>query len=155
MPWGGEYGGSGKSKRAAELSFSSSFCWWARVDSNHRSVTQQIYSLSPLATREHAHILLLWLCEKLRSSQRLFIIAGRNEKCKPFFKFFKSFFQRKGKSNRGMKKSSIKREKTKRGLGRAWRRAGGIYAERWGKAIAFCIFRVEKRAVPLGRETAL
>ena len=24
-----------------------------------------------------------------------------------------------------------------------------------GKAIAFCIFRVEKRAVPLGRKTAL
>ena len=92
---GFEYGGSGKSKRAAKLSFSSSFCWWARVDSNHRSVTQQIYSLSPLATREHAHILLLRLCEKLRSSQRLFIIAGRNEKCKPFFDFFKSFFQRK------------------------------------------------------------
>jgi hypothetical protein len=32
--------------------------WWARVDSNHRSWKQQIYSLSPLATREHAHILL-------------------------------------------------------------------------------------------------
>ena len=87
------------------------------MDSNHRSVTQQIYSLSPLATREHAHILLLWLCEKLRSSQRLFIIAGRNEKCKPFFDFFKSFFQRKGKSNRNLKKNSIKREKAKIGLG--------------------------------------
>ena len=114
---GFEYDGSGKSKRAAKLSFSSSFCWWARVDSNHRSVTQQIYSLSPLATREHAHILLLRLCEKFRSSQRLFIIAGRNEKCKPFFEFFKSFFQRKGKSNRNLKKNSIKREKTKIWLG--------------------------------------
>ena len=31
--------------------------WWARVDSNHRSIKQQIYSLSPLATREHALIL--------------------------------------------------------------------------------------------------
>ncbi len=30
--------------------------WWARVDSNHRSIKQQIYSLSPLATREHALI---------------------------------------------------------------------------------------------------
>ncbi len=30
--------------------------WWARVDSNRRSGKQQIYSLSPLATREHAHI---------------------------------------------------------------------------------------------------
>ena len=30
--------------------------WWRRVDSNHRSETQQIYSLPPLATREHSHI---------------------------------------------------------------------------------------------------
>ena len=26
--------------------------WWGKVDSNHRSKLQQIYSLSPLATRE-------------------------------------------------------------------------------------------------------
>ena len=31
-------------------------CWWERVDSNHRSRRQQIYSLPPLATREHSHI---------------------------------------------------------------------------------------------------
>ena len=31
---------------------------WAEVDSNHRSNLQQIYSLSPLATRESAHIIL-------------------------------------------------------------------------------------------------
>ena len=30
--------------------------WWRRVDSNHRSETQQIYSLPPLATRELVHI---------------------------------------------------------------------------------------------------
>ena len=30
--------------------------WWERVDSNHRSYKQQIYSLSPLATRELSHI---------------------------------------------------------------------------------------------------
>ena len=30
--------------------------WWERVDSNHRSHRQQIYSLSPLATRELSHI---------------------------------------------------------------------------------------------------
>ncbi len=30
--------------------------WWGKVDSNHRSDTQQIYSLSPLATREFPHI---------------------------------------------------------------------------------------------------
>ena len=26
--------------------------WWEKMDSNHRSETQQIYSLPPLATRE-------------------------------------------------------------------------------------------------------
>ena len=26
--------------------------WWGRTDSNHRSESQQIYSLPPLATRE-------------------------------------------------------------------------------------------------------
>ena len=30
---------------------------WMEVDSNHRSETQQIYSLSPLATRESIHIM--------------------------------------------------------------------------------------------------
>ena len=34
------------------------FLWWGRTDSNHRSETQQIYSLSPLATRELPRILL-------------------------------------------------------------------------------------------------
>ena len=29
--------------------------WWGKVDSNHRSYKQQIYSLSPLATREFPH----------------------------------------------------------------------------------------------------
>ena len=29
---------------------------WAEVDSNHRSKLQQIYSLSPLATRESTHV---------------------------------------------------------------------------------------------------
>ena len=32
---------------------------WMEVDSNHRSNLQQIYSLSPLATRESIHIGLL------------------------------------------------------------------------------------------------
>ncbi len=32
-------------------------CNWAKVDSNHRRQCQQIYSLSPLATREFAHAL--------------------------------------------------------------------------------------------------
>ena len=30
--------------------------WWRKVDSNHRSETQQIYSLPPLATRELLHM---------------------------------------------------------------------------------------------------
>ena len=33
---------------------------WAKVDSNHRSYQQQIYSLSPLATREFALIILVY-----------------------------------------------------------------------------------------------
>ena len=32
------------------------FLWWELVDSNHRSIKQQIYSLSPLATRESSLI---------------------------------------------------------------------------------------------------
>ena len=36
--------------------------WWGRTDSNHRSDTQQIYSLSPLATRELPHIQLSTVC---------------------------------------------------------------------------------------------
>ena len=38
------------------LAIASAFFWWGRTDSNHRSETQQIYSLSPLATRELPHI---------------------------------------------------------------------------------------------------
>ena len=34
--------------------------WWERVDSNHRSRRQQIYSLPPLTAREHSHI---FICE--------------------------------------------------------------------------------------------
>ena len=30
--------------------------WWERMDSNHRSWKQQIYSLPPLATRERFHL---------------------------------------------------------------------------------------------------
>ena len=33
-----------------------SWVWWGRVDSNHRRHSQQIYSLSPLATREHPRV---------------------------------------------------------------------------------------------------
>ena len=42
-------------KKGCDNIFVTAF-WWELVDSNHRSIKQQIYSLSPLATREHAHI---------------------------------------------------------------------------------------------------
>ena len=63
------------------------------VDSNHRSIKQQIYSLSPLATRESSHILFCSVAA-LRVAQCLIIIAKRNRKCKPFFQFFCDFFQK-------------------------------------------------------------
>ena len=34
--------------------------WWEKMDSNHRSETQQIYSLPPLATREFSHYSFLY-----------------------------------------------------------------------------------------------
>ena len=44
---------------------------WAEMDSNHRSITQQIYSLSPLATRESTHLLLLATsCFKQKADDR-------------------------------------------------------------------------------------
>ena len=43
--------GAGKKKNESKSDDLLSF-WWGRTDSNHRSETQQIYSLSPLATRE-------------------------------------------------------------------------------------------------------
>ena len=46
-----------KTKTAALSVRLSLFCWWKRVDSDHRSETQQIYSLPPLATRERFRIL--------------------------------------------------------------------------------------------------
>ena len=42
-------------KKACDIFFVTGF-WWELVDSNHRSITQQIYSLSPLATRESSPI---------------------------------------------------------------------------------------------------
>ena len=42
-------------KKDCDIFFITVF-WWELVDSNHRSITQQIYSLSPLATRESSPI---------------------------------------------------------------------------------------------------
>ena len=39
--------------------------WWRRVDSNHRSESQQIYSLPPLATRELLRMNLMELVDGL------------------------------------------------------------------------------------------
>ena len=44
--------------------------WWELVDSNHRSIKQQIYSLSPLATRESSHIL---FCVRRVSRRRMLL----------------------------------------------------------------------------------
>ena len=66
--------------------------WWARVDSNHRSIKQQIYSLSPLATREHALILFL---SSGRIGWRLVYFTTTSEVCQPVFSdFLEAFFRR-------------------------------------------------------------
>ena len=46
--------GGGRNKKTALLTQDG--FWWGMVDSNHRRRCQQIYSLSPLATREIPHI---------------------------------------------------------------------------------------------------
>ena len=46
--------------------------WWERVDSNHRSRRQQIYSLPPLATRERSQI----DPAKRSPNMELFAVAG-------------------------------------------------------------------------------
>ena len=40
------------SHRASSKNRPENFIWWRGVDSNHRRLSQQIYSLPPLATRE-------------------------------------------------------------------------------------------------------
>ncbi len=48
--------GTHRSKNASFGRQKMRFLWWERMDSNHRSRRQQIYSLPPLATRELSHI---------------------------------------------------------------------------------------------------
>ena len=67
-------------KKACDIFFVTGL-WWELVDSNHRSIKQQIYSMSPLATRESSLI-----CFARLTHQRLFIIAEPLKKCKHFFK---------------------------------------------------------------------
>ena len=59
--------------------------WWARVDSNHRSIKQQIYSLSPLATREHAPIL---FSSRRRLAGRLVYFTTGFAVCQQLFQTF-------------------------------------------------------------------
>ena len=54
-----------------------SHVWWGKVDSNHRSYKQQIYSLSPLATREFPQI--------FSSCRNLFMIPHILQIVKHFF----------------------------------------------------------------------
>ena len=56
-----------------------SFVWWGKVDSNHRSYKQQIYSLSPLATREFPQI--------FSSFWNLFMISHFLRNVKHFFTY--------------------------------------------------------------------
>ena len=70
-------------KKACDIFFVTGF-WWELVDSNHRSIKQQIYSLSPLATRESSHIFLCLPCHPAT----YVIIAKVFPNCKPFFEFF-------------------------------------------------------------------
>ena len=71
-----------------------------------------------------------------------------------FLNFLKVFFKEKKKRSECEEKID-KKMKNKEG----WAAHGAVpvvfVQKDGGKAIAFCIFRVEKRAVPLGRETAL
>ena len=57
-----EWIGNSEEEKIANLLSKIGDFWWGKVDSNHRSDKQQIYSLSPLATREFPHILffILW-----------------------------------------------------------------------------------------------
>ena len=72
-------------KKDCDIFFITVF-WWELVDSNHRSITQQIYSLSPLATRESSPI---QLCNQ-RLADCSIIIAKTFTKSKPFLQ--KSYF---------------------------------------------------------------
>ena len=57
-----------------------SFSEWMEVDSNHRSNLQQIYSLSPLATRESIHL------SKLISSNKIVLYFISKKKARGFLK---------------------------------------------------------------------
>ena len=66
------------------LAYASAFFWWGKVDSDHRSQRQQIYSLPPLATREFPHI----HQARCVSAERLIIIHRPARKVKRFLQIF-------------------------------------------------------------------
>ena len=82
-----------KDKNKSDTHYQVSLCWWELVDSNHRSIKQQIYSLSPLATRESSHILFL-----LRRGTPCRSVLDYYSKAEPemqaFFLIFLRFFQK-------------------------------------------------------------
>ena len=82
-----------KDKNKSDTHYQVSLCWWELVDSNHRSIKQQIYSLSPLATRESSHILFL-----LRRDTPCRSVLDYYSKAEPemqaFFSIFLRFFQK-------------------------------------------------------------
>ena len=54
-----------RKRKKSEQTISFAPTWWRRVDSNHRSESQQIYSLPPLATLELLHMNLMELVDGL------------------------------------------------------------------------------------------
>ena len=74
-------------KKGCDNIFVTAF-WWELVDSNHRSIKQQIYSLSPLATRESSHIHLLPRAHSLCRSVLDYYSKAAPEMQAFFFNFF-------------------------------------------------------------------
>lgn len=71
-----------------------------------------------------------------------------------FLNFLKVFFKEKKKRS-GREEKLDKKMKNKERAGPRVVPCRLFVQRDEGKAVAFCIFRVEKRTVPLGRETAL
>ena len=79
-------------KKGCDNIFVTAF-WWELVDSNHRSIKQQIYSLSPLATWESSHIHLLPRAHSLCRSVLDYYSKAAPE-MQAFFSIFLRFFQK-------------------------------------------------------------
>ena len=119
--------------------------WWARVDSNHRSWKQQIYSLSPLATREHAHI--HFLCP---SPDDLFILSCRKAFVNCFFTFFfKCVFRAEKRQSKGGKSPAAMQARQSRRKKASRKKLIGKLQEKLGticeKCKTFCLC-IEKRS---------